>query len=410
MIIQISQKLKALQQLLPADLYVVGGYVRNSILGLPNDDVDICSSLTLDKLEKILKPTEYQIKTKNRSLGTAIITVDDEKYEYSTFRRETYGQDGSHAPESVEFITTPDEDAKRRDFTINSIYYNINKDEILDFYNGIDDIKKKIVRAVETPDFVFSKDGLRIFRLFRFQCELNFKIDKDTLLSAIKYADLMQDISSERKVQEITKILHSPKRYPISKPNSFMKAFKIFNKYQLWTKVGFTAPRIKFNMVKKVEHKSQGLLIDVIDTINPISISYELEKILSNVGLQKKMMANLINILSGYYSALNRLDNKPFFFKYFDNFPTILLLINKKNRFLAMKYEFFYKYIISHKLIISVKELKITGEDIKKHYPKVNPKRYKPILDSLLSDVFDCKLPNEKDALIAAVEQKLRYL
>ena len=410
MIIQISQKLKALQELLPADLYVVGGYVRNSIMGLPNDDVDIVSNLTLDQLEKILKPTEYQFKAKNKTLGTAIITIDNEKYEYSTFRRETYGQDGSHSPESVEFIATPDEDAKRRDFTINAIYYDIKKDEILDFYNGIDDIKRKIMRTVETPDYVLSKDGLRILRLFRFQCELNFKIDKDTLLSAIKYADLVQSISSERKVQEITKILHSPRRYPISKPNSFMKAFKIFNKYQLWTKFGFTTPRIKFNMVKKVEHKSQGLLIDVIDTLNPISVSYELEKILSNVGLQKKMTANLINILSGYYSALNRLDNKPFFFKYFDNFPTILLLISKKNRFLAMKYEFFYKYIISHKLIISVKELKITGEDIKKNYPKVNPKRYKPILESLLSDVFDCKLPNEKEALISAVEQKLRYL
>ena len=75
-----------------------------------------------------------------------------------------------------------------------------------------------------------------------------------------------------------------------------------------------------------------------------------------------------------------------------------------------MKYEFFYKYIISQKLIINVKDLKINGDDIKKYYPQVNPKRYKAILESLLSDVFDCKISNEKKELIAAVNQKLKYL
>lgn len=190
-----------------------------------------------------------------------------------------------------------------------------------------------------------------------------------------------------------------------------MKAFKIFNKANLWPCFGFDINKIKFNMVKKVEHKSQGFLIDLIDTVNPISVSYYLEQVLaSNMGLPKKMVNNLINILCGYYAALNKQDNKSYFFKYFDNFPTIFLLINKKSKIIAMKYEFFYKYIISHRLIISVKELKINGDDIKKHYPEVDPKRYKAILESLLSDVFDCKLDNNPRQLISAVEQKLKYL
>ena len=163
-------------------------------------------------------------------------------------------------------------------------------------------------------------------------------------------------------------------------------------------------------MVKKVEHKSQGLLIDLIDTIEPISISYYLNLVLSNMGIGKKMMANIINILSGYYDALNNLDNKNYFFKYFDNFPLIYMLLIHKSKYLAMKYQFFYKYIINHKLVISVKDLKINGDDISKAYPKVNPKRFKPILESLLSDVFDCQVENEKEALVAAVEQKLKYL
>lgn len=408
--IQVSSQLKRLANLFTEDLFIVGGYVRNSFLGIELVDVDLCSKMTLDEISKLLEGSEFDFKVRSKSLGTAIISAGDEKYEYSTFRKEFYANNGEHTPEHVEFISSIEEDAKRRDFTVNAIYYDIKKNEIIDFYNGIQDIKKKILRTVETPEFVLCHDGARILRLFRFQCELGFKIEKNTLQTAIKYAGNVRGISSERRVSEITKILHSSTRYKTSKPNAFMKAFKIFNKAQLWSCFGMDTPKIKFNMVKKVEHKSQGFLIDLIDTVNPISISYYLERILIEMGVSKKFMINLINVLSGYYAALNRENNKPYFFKYFDNFPTILLLISKKSRFLAMKYEFFYKYIISHKLVISVKELKINGDDIKKYYPQVSPKRYKPILESLLSDVFDCKLNNDKKELIAAVNQKLKYL
>lgn len=408
---KISPNLKKLAKYFPDGLYIVGGYVRNSLLGIPLDDIDICSSMTLDTMKSKLAGSEFELKIKNKQLGTAIITCEDESYEYSTFRKESYASTGAHTPETVEFIQDPAQDAARRDFTVNALYYDIGKDELLDFYHGIEDARKKILRTVEDPESVLAKDGARILRLFRFQCELGFKIEKQTLQTAIKYASNVQDLSSERKVYEITKILHSGTRYPkYSKPNAFMKAFKMFNKISLWSMFGIEVPRIKFNMVKKVEHKSQGFLVDLIDTINPISISYYLQHLLENMGINKKLMSQLINILSGYYDALNKLDNKTYFFKYFDNFPTIFLLLCKQSKYLAMKYEFFYKYIISHKLVISVKDLKITGDDIKKHYPDVNPKRFKPILESLLSDVFDCKINNDTKSLIRAVEQKLKYL
>ena len=164
-------------------------------------------------------------------------------------------------------------------------------------------------------------------------------------------------------------------------------------------------------MVKKAESKSQGFLIDLIDTVEPISISYYLNLVLQeNFGVNKKYSTQVINILSGYYDALNRLDNKNYFFKYYENFPKIHSLLIQKSKYLAGKYQFFYRYIISHKLVINLKDLKITGEDIKKAYPEVNPKRYKAILDSILSDVFDGKIANRKEDLIEAVEQKLRYL
>lgn len=190
-----------------------------------------------------------------------------------------------------------------------------------------------------------------------------------------------------------------------------MKALRQFNRAGLWPIFGIDCPIIRFNMVKKVEHKSQGFLIDVVDTVKPISISYYLDLILTDsFGMSKKMTEEYINILSGYYEALNHMQNKPYFFKYFNNFPNIYLLLINKSKYLANKYLFFYKYIISHKIVVSIKDLKITGEDIKSRYPQVKQTRYKPIMESLLSDIFDGKLNNDKQELLDAIESKLKYL
>ena len=410
--IKITENLKDLANLFPCEFYLVGGYVRNQLMGIENVDMDICSKLTLDEIEKLLSGSKYDFKIKSKTLGSALISCGEEKYEYTTFRKDIYPNNGQHSPESVEFVDDIKEDAKRRDFTCNAIYYDVKNDRIIDFYNGVEDIRKGVLRTVENPDEVLSHDGVRILRLFRFQCELNFKIDKKTLEAVIKYKGNLRDISGERMVYEIERILHSSEKYSgITKKHSYLRTLKYFNKASLWPYLGIDCAKIKFDMVKKVEHKSQGFLIDVIDNVNPISISYYLNLILSNsFGLNKKMVENYINILSGYYEALNRQQNKPYFFKYFNNFPQIYLLLIHKSKYLANKYEFFYKYIISHKLIVTIKDLKINGEDIKNNFPTVKPNRYKPILESLLSDVFDGKISNEKAQLIKAAEAKLKYL
>lgn len=412
MILKISHNLSKLSSILSKPIYIVGGFVRNSLLGISVEDVDICGELTIEELSDQLKDSKYSVKIKNKFVGTALIECGEEKYEYSTFRVEYYKEGGAHLPEKVKFVSDIKEDAKRRDFTCNCIYYDIKNDKFIDFYNGIQDIKNKVLKTIETPDHVFAHDGLRILRMFRFQCELNFKIDKQTFYSAIKYSKNVRDISGERVIHEITCILHSGRRYPnYSKANAYLRALKQFNKFNLWTVFGIDTPKIKLKMVKRVEHKSQGFLIDLIDTVKPISISYYLNLILTNsFGLNKKMATQYINILSGYYDALNRLQNKEYFFKYFDNFPLIYKLLVHKSKYLANKYNFFYKYIISHKLIITIKDLKVDGDDIKKYYPTVKPYRYTAILESLLSDVFDGKLINEKKILVKAIEQKLKYL
>ena len=410
--LEIPKQLKELADLLPADLYIVGGYIRNKIMEIEGEDIDICSRLPIEEVEKLLEGSKFVFKARSKTLGSALISCDNQEYEYTTFRRDFYGDNGHHTPERVEFIDDIQEDAKRRDFTCNALYYDIKNNQLIDFYNGVEDIKRRVLKTVETPEDVLSHDGVRILRLFRFQCELNFKIDKATLACAYKYKNNLCDISGERVVYEITRILHSPYKYKgVSKPNAYVKALKHFNKASMWQLFGIDCPRLKFKMIKKVQHKSQGFLIDVIDTVNPISISYYLNLILTNFfGLNKRMVEKYINILSGYYEALNVQQNKPYFFKYFENFPEILMLLVHKSKYLANKYNFFYKYIISHRLIVSVKDLKINGDILKKHFPSVKPKRYKPILESLLSDVFDGVLQNDREELLSAVEEKLKYL
>jgi len=410
--IQITENLKELAEIFPCEIYLVGGYIRNQLMGINNVDMDICSKLTLEEVENILQGSKYNFKIKSKMLGSALISCGEENYEYTTFRKDIYPENGQHTPQEVIFIDDIREDARRRDFTCNAIYYDIKNEKLIDFYNGIEDIKRRILKTVETPEEVLCHDGVRILRLFRFQCELNFKIDKQTLEAVIKYRKNLRDISGERMVYEIERILHSSEKYKgITKKNSYMRTLKYFNKASIWPYFGIDRPRIKFNMVKKVEHKSQGFLIDVIDNVNPISISYYLNLILNDAfGLSKKKIETYINILSGYYEALNKLQNKPYFFKYFNNFPQIYLLLNQKSKYLANKYEFFYKYIISHKLVVSIKDLKINGDDIKDNYPSIKPNRYKPILESLLSDVFDGKIANQKSQLIKGVEEKIKYL
>ena len=96
--IVIPKNLRDLTTLFPCELYIVGGYVRNSIMGIKTDDIDLCSSLTIDELEKVLAGTKFQLKVKNKSLGSAYICADEEKYEYTTFRRDSYAEGGAHSP------------------------------------------------------------------------------------------------------------------------------------------------------------------------------------------------------------------------------------------------------------------------------------------------------------------------
>ena len=410
MLVKVSQKLQKLAKIFPVDLYVVGGYVRNFLLGIATNDVDLASSLKVEEVLKVLEWTEFNVKVKNQALGTLLISSGTESYQYTCFRKETTNSNGEHTPSNVVFCDSIEKDAKRRDFTINAIYYNIRKNEIVDFYQGVIDIQQRIIRAVGDPNKLFLGDGLRVLRMVRFSSELGFKIEKKTFKSAKRNIRTLEKISGERKYYELDKIFESGHKYykDFFPENRAIFGLENLNKLKAGRYFNLPCDKIKFNMVKKVQALKYGVLIDIVDTINPVCLEHFLEEFLTYLKVPKKKINSCVHVLSAYYEALNKLDNKTYFFRYFDCFPEVRSLLLAKSKKIAQKYSFFYNYIISHKLTISEKDLKLSGQDLQDNFPDLDKKAYPRIFESLLSDVFDGKVENNKDKLLTYIKKQIR--
>ena len=206
-------------------LYAVGGMVRNQILHYPISDMDICGPAQPDDVLDFLEKEGIHTVPKALAFGSLEIHLPDEHghiqiLEYTTFRKDTYGQEGYHRPKGVVFSPNLEEDAFRRDFSVNAIYYDLQKSRILDPCHGCDDLQKRILRTTSPdPSAILKDDGLRILRLVRFACELGFEIEPHTYEAARRYASLLGDIPVERIWQEFKKIMMSDIRYPGQSPN-----------------------------------------------------------------------------------------------------------------------------------------------------------------------------------------------
>ncbi len=182
---------------------LVGGCLRNLILGIEVKDYDIATSATTSQMKEIFN--HFTIITLGEKYGTLIIVVDGENIEVTTFRKESDYSDNRH-PDKVEFISSLEEDLKRRDFTINALYYN-DKIGLIDLFNSVNDLNKKIVKAIGDPIERFREDSLRILRGIRFAVKLKFKIETETKLAIKKYYLSLSNIPAERIAIELIEIL-----------------------------------------------------------------------------------------------------------------------------------------------------------------------------------------------------------
>ena len=183
--------------------YVVGGAIRNFLLGKDIADFDITTNALPDDIEKIFEDT---IPT-GKKYGTITVIKDNQSYEVTTFRSDGTYSDGRR-PDSVSFSNTLEEDLKRRDFTINAMCMDYNEN-IIDYFGGKDDLRNRVIKCIGNPDERFNEDALRMLRAVRFTSQLNFTIDEETKLSIIKNSHLIKHVSVERIKDELNKILLS---------------------------------------------------------------------------------------------------------------------------------------------------------------------------------------------------------
>ena len=190
-----------------AEIYIVGGAVRDLLLKRPVNDWDFTTNLLPEEMQKIFPKNSFY----NNKFGTISVVFGEDIFEVTTFRTEQGYSDSRH-PDEVKWGKTLDEDLQRRDFTINAMAIKITdgEDEIIDLYGGKNDLENKIIKTVGDPDERFGEDALRMMRAIRIASQIGFLIEEKTFESIQKNAGSIQKIAGERIRDELFKILLSP--------------------------------------------------------------------------------------------------------------------------------------------------------------------------------------------------------
>jgi tRNA nucleotidyltransferase/poly(A) polymerase len=186
--------------------YFAGGCVRDMVRGLRPKDFDIATDARPEQVQKIFSRT-YAV---GAHFGVIVVLENGFQFEVATFRSDDVYLDGRR-PTEVHF-SSPEEDARRRDFTINGMFFDPAKNELLDFVGGQADLEAKMIRAIGDPAQRFSEDRLRMLRAIRFATVLEFEIEKETWKALRQNAAAISEISAERIRDELVRIFISPHR------------------------------------------------------------------------------------------------------------------------------------------------------------------------------------------------------
>lgn len=186
--------------------YFAGGWVRDFIMKHPSDDIDIATDAPPEVVMELFPRTILV----GLAFGVVIVVLDGHQFEVATFRKDL-GYVGGRRPEKIE-LTNAQEDALRRDFTINGMFYDPLTDKILDFVNGREDIQKGVIRTIGSPHERFAEDRLRMVRAIRFASRFGFSIDEETQRAIQAHADtLFPAVAMERIWQEFNKMSKFPR-------------------------------------------------------------------------------------------------------------------------------------------------------------------------------------------------------
>lgn len=187
------------------EAWIVGGFVRDAILGRPSVDVDIATSASWQEVQRVFETHGHRTHETGTAHGTLTVLIDNEALEITTYRSDGVYDDARH-PKQVSFVRTIEEDLARRDFTINALAYHPQRG-LLDPFGGLADIETGSIRTVGEPARRFSEDALRILRACRFASQLGFTIDEATYRGMVTTKGLLTRISIERVRHELTQLL-----------------------------------------------------------------------------------------------------------------------------------------------------------------------------------------------------------
>lgn len=245
--------------------YFAGGWVRDWLLGHPSADVDIATDAPMSRLVELF-PNTVQV---GMAFGVVIVKMEGHQFEIATFRRDVSYSDG-RKPDAIE-PSTPEEDAQRRDFTINGIFYDPLAEKFYDFVGGEKDLKKGIIRAIGDPFERFVEDRLRMIRAVRFSARLGFPIDPLTEEAIVKSAPtLFPAVAKERIHQELIKMSEGP---------NFEKALIDLARLGLLGEIFSSLKQMKLNDLRQIAHRLP----------HHIPLVAKLKELLSNLPPEKQL-------------------------------------------------------------------------------------------------------------------------
>ncbi len=414
--------------------FIVGGCVRDLILGNTPKDYDITTNAKPNEIINTFK--DYKTILTGIKYGTVTVVIDKTPFEITTYRKENE-YINNRKPKSVEFLSSIHEDLYRRDFTINSMAYNNDK-KLIDLYDGLNDIKKGIIRAIGNKDEKFEEDAIRILRAYRFAGRYGWKIEEETKKSMIKNMNLLNNIAKERIIPELKEIFESG--MDIYDMDFIKTLFPVindcFNTYQNNKYHMRSVGEHTYNTFNNIDNvfylKMTMLLHDIgkVDTkttdennvdhfYNHADISREKARIILNNfkfdNENKHKILTLIEYHDKYMAPepkyikkmLNKIGEDLFFdlikVRVADDTAKNHELV-KNNLKLFKETEALAKKIINEKQPYNIKDLDISGKDIIKL--GYEGKEIGEILNYLLNKVLEDSSVNKKEKLINLIQKK----
>ena len=351
------------------EAFIVGGAVRDIIMGKVPSDFDIATSaLPFDLLEVFKEEKVIETGLKH---GTLTVILDGEGFEITSFRTDGEYGDFRH-PERVSFGVSLEEDLSRRDFTINALAMNENGD-IIDPFFGVKDIENKIIRAVGNPDKRFSEDALRILRAVRFSATLGFSIEEETAAALLENKGLLKNISSERKTEEFIKTLSG--EYISGLPKEAISV------------LGLSRETLeKISRLPKIK----PLLLAAAAEENP--------SILERLVLSRKIKQEALKILNTPSpKEVNEISLKKLYLECGELGKSVLLLKNKEAVVLCEKIE-------KEKAFINKEDLDFSGEEMQRL--GVFGKEIAKVRDKILNGIITGELQNCKEEIEKYILEK----